>query len=111
MELRSEQGKKFIKIETSLDDNIQTLLTHPKEYSTIMERWTLQFAISMFKIAQYLPPVEKDSNIYLDMQAIILEKDSEFEFIINRMYVIISMHIINMNLVFLVFRILKSQVL
>ena len=88
MELRGEQGKKFIKTATSLDDYVQTLITHPKEYSTIMERYILQFEISMFKIAQYLPPVEKDSNIYLEMQAIVLEKNSALEFIINRMYVI-----------------------
>ncbi len=48
----------------------------------------MQFAISKYKIPQYLPPVQKDSNIYLEVQGVILEKKSKFEFEINRMLVL-----------------------
>ena len=49
-----------------------------------MERNGLQFEISKFKIPQYLPPEEKDSNIYMDIQAVILAKGSKFELDINQ---------------------------
>ena len=62
-----------------------TLIKQPKEYSVIAERINLQFSINRHKIPQYLPPVQKESNIYLEVQAVILDKKSEFEFDINRM--------------------------
>ena len=50
-----------------------------------MERNGLQFFINKYNIPQYLPPVEKESNFYVDLHSIILEKDSVYELYINRM--------------------------
>ena len=57
-----------------------------------MERNALQFAINKFNIPQYLPPEQKESNIYLEVQAVILEKKSKFELDINRMYVALLLY-------------------
>ena len=85
LELRGEEGEKYLKRIDNFDQLLLNLLTHPKKYSAINDRNFYRFYINKHNIPQYLPPVQKDSNIYMEVQAVILEKKSKFEFDINRM--------------------------
>ena len=85
LELRGEQGKKYRKSGADYKEVIANLIKHPKDYSILSERIYLQSLISKNKVPQYLPPVQKESNINLEIQGVILQKKSKFEFDINRM--------------------------
>ena len=60
------------------------LKTEPKQYSLILERMAMQYYLFLFDIHQYLPPSYKDSNFFLDIQGVAMQKGSDMEFAINK---------------------------
>ena len=71
-------------VSNGMKDVISMLKAEPKQYSLIQERMLMQYYIYHFDIPQYLPPSYKDSNFYLDIQGVAMQKGSEMEFAINK---------------------------
>ena len=56
----------------------------PKRYSMIFERMVIQYFLIMFNIKQYLPPSYLDSNFFMVIFGIVLQKKSDLKFAINK---------------------------
>ena len=48
---------------------------NPRKYITIRERINLQHELLKHNVAQYLPPSFKDSDFFLDIQAVCFKKN------------------------------------
>ena len=51
---------------------------HPDQYVKIMEKISMQYSISLHKIQQYVPSSYKDSNFFVDLQAMIFKTGFKF---------------------------------
>ena len=70
----------------NFNEYFELMTKHPKKYSAINERNSMQFFLEQGKVPQYLPPTNKDSNIYLELQAAVIRKKYEHERGINYKY-------------------------
>ena len=72
----------------SLHKTYDLMKNYPRQFVNIRERINLQYQLYLFNIDQYLPPLFKDSNFFLDFQTIIFKKNFTHLKIINHLWVI-----------------------
>ena len=64
---------------TKISQWVDIMQKNPYQYVNIRERISMQYSISKFKVQQYLPPSFKDSNFFVDLQAMIFKTGFKFE--------------------------------
>ena len=63
-------------IASGLPDEVYELMSkYPGKFVNIRERTTLQYELYKHNVAQYLPPSFKDSDFFMDIQAICFKKN------------------------------------
>ena len=68
-----------------LEEIIQLVQDNPRGYTMIQNRLLLEYKIATSNFSgQYVPPSYKDSNMFMELQAVALPKGSELEDDVNR---------------------------
>ena len=69
-------------------DEIKELVqNNPRSFTMIQNRLLLEYTIGTSNFTgQYVPPFYKDSNMFMELQAVALPKGSELEDDVNRWY-------------------------
>ena len=79
----TDPGDFKVKMIVNTSEGINLKQKTPDKYVTIRGRTGMQYSINKYGIKQYVPPSYKDSNFFINLQAMIFKTGFKFENTVN----------------------------